>query len=152
MNRDRIRRAAGLVLLLGYTLGTLLGTAHLALVEHTVCADHGEVTHGATACADAPAVLDACAEDAEGEDGPRVAAAAETDGAHEHCATELALRADLRFEAGPCVARAAPPVLVRTAPFRGRLRVRDDVLELAPKQSPPAHARAHGTARDPFPA
>ena len=132
------RRAAALLALWTYVVATLLTTAHLALTEHGVCADHGEIVHGGAACATAPAAPDVVEEAPAAADGSRVVAGDAAEAEHEHCASAFALRADRRHEPSPAAACGAPPELARAPDRGGRLRVQDDRLSFAPKQSPPA--------------
>jgi hypothetical protein len=132
----RLRRTAVLVALWAYVLGTLLGTAHLALTEHRVCADHGEIVHGEPACATAPAAPSVAVDELAADCPSFLAADASEE--HEHCRTAFALRSDRRIETPPAAACGAPPALARAPDRAALLRVQDDRLSFAPKQSPPA--------------
>lgn len=123
--------AALSVLLVGsYVLSSL----HFALVRHTLCAVHGELMHEDAEHADhaAPSVF--------GSKTGVLTSEIRTHSEHEHCslpcrigndhallAAHSAQIADNGRDAPGCPASSSPHVAL-------------DILQLAPKQSPPLHA------------
>jgi hypothetical protein len=132
----RLTTWLGLLLVLNATIGASL---HFAVVQHAVCAEHGETVH-----VDSEAMADALEEARHGhrhagiDDGLPGGA----DGSHEHCAAIMVTREDIVISD---VSGASITLDVLPAP---RLEVRTDVtsprgpplLLLAPKTSPPVHA------------
>jgi hypothetical protein len=141
--QTRGRAATGLVLRLWVGLlalllcGSSLGeTAHLVLVQHAVCTEHGELIElhdGATAAASVAADTH--------EEGTRVAAPAD-EGEHEHCQLLGRKQQDLTLPEGAAAAA------ISQAPGAGRAALHESptalaplsALSLAPKTSPPASA------------
>lgn len=127
-----LRRAAALSALAALLLQGTSG-GHMLLVEHTRCAEHGELVHdalghrhdaGLHVAADAPAFESA------GDDAP--------DSAHEHCAPIAdrrdAIVAVVSAEVAPSSPMPPPRVLsTETVAVPGESRFR-----VAPKNSPPA--------------
>lgn len=116
--------------------GQLLGTAHLLLMPHAVCAEHGELIHLHDGVA---------AEDAAHHESPvttqlSVPEAAEAD-AHEHCLASALRRDQLALY-------EAPSTLILVSASQAVARVERSVhapksvaiLLLAPKSSPPSLA------------
>jgi len=131
----RVRRAnmrATSTLLLAAQLLTL---GHLAIVQHTICAEHGEVIHSGS-----PHEARALPAPDEGAaSGPALGGEAPpVEHAHDHCLARanarerFALLPALDLMPGSLVATATPPALsaVSVAPAIA-------VLLLAPKNSPP---------------
>lgn len=112
----------------------LFGLAHMVVVEHERCAEHGELVHGD---GHAPGAVAAPIARVTTTAASRALPAwpDEADGDHEHClsATE---RRDLR------AARVEAPVLVRSAGLQaihpaGTVAIARALYRTAPKTSPP---------------
>jgi hypothetical protein len=123
--------ALAALLLVGSSLGQ---AAHLAVVEHAICAEHGDLLHAADSHAATAGPAD---HDDEGGSTP------EQGGDHEHCQ----LLARNQGEQALPVASAdgallpfAVPALVELAPSVARARPAQAPLSLAPKTSPPRRA------------
>jgi hypothetical protein len=125
------RISLGLLVLLVYVAGSLASAAHLALVTHRVCSEHGElvhVEHAQAAQAETPRT-GACASVRAGSQGRP---------GHEHCGLAQGLPevfdpvrgADVPGRPA-CTPAADEPRAVLRAPREARYR-------LAPKHSPPA--------------
>ncbi|MGD8859325.1 MAG: hypothetical protein PVI30_04885 [Myxococcales bacterium] len=139
-----VRRPARLSAALALCLSALLqvsGPLHYLLVEHGVCAEHGEATHAAGGHHDHGSRVGragiAGAARPRATPGPAVAAAGDADHrSHEHCLLACRPRVAATVGPAPVVAsvvglRAAPSPL---APDRAH---RAPALQLAPKTSPP---------------
>jgi hypothetical protein len=113
--------------------GTQLG--HMLLVEHAICAEHGELVHGEAHQAVEPWALDAAAGQSM---ALRPGFAAEQAHAHEHCGTASERRDAVASAALTPLGLVrldlivAPPAELSPHP-RPRAQ-----LSLAPKTSPPA--------------
>ena len=132
VNSKVLRRTCALTALLALFLqGSSSG--HMLLVEHTRCAEHGELVHdGRAHHHDAGAGVEVAAPVLEGVSGEA------QDQAHEHCIPSAdrrdALLAIVDAQVAPCsiaVSPGAPPADPFTAAAEKRFRV-------APKNSPPA--------------
>jgi hypothetical protein len=127
-----IRRACVLLGMLGLFLQGSTG-GHLLLVEHTRCAEHGELVHGNS-------LHHHASDDLVGPNDPAVSGIARgtAEGSHEHCALSADRRDALHLIPGPRIVAYAdaagevsePPTTRPTADL-GRFRI-------APKNSPPA--------------
>jgi hypothetical protein len=109
----------------------LLAVAHMSVVVHAVCAEHGELVHAAGPEAEQ---LSAAAD-------RELHAAPAADGGHEHCAVAACRRQPVelseRFSTEAVVAAVAEPIADTGADvFISRLRL----LQAAPKASPPCTA------------
>lgn len=132
----RLTTWIGLILVLNATVGASL---HFAIVQHAVCAEHGDTVH-----VDSQAMADALE---EARHGHRHAGIDESlpggaDGSHEHCAAIMVTREDAVISgvsAGPQALDPLPAphleALTEVTSPRG-----PPLLQLAPKTSPPVHA------------
>ena len=126
----RTRGFSGLALVAAFIGGAIGPLAHLALVPHIRCAQHGELIHGT-------AVATVAAPPASETPTATTAPVRETE-EHDHCGVTAEQRA---------TTATATPRFVITAPLalasigvghEARLAV--ELLQLAPKASPPARA------------
>jgi hypothetical protein len=139
-DRSHLRRLGALsirvqaaVTALVFVLSSLIGLVHEATTRHVVCAEHGELMHGALetaerAAAGAPAQLGATRDPAiPGAHG------------HEHCSLTSTIH-NVRVEPRPPALVPAPPVIsdVGDAAPRAQRHRGDLVYRTAPKTSPPA--------------
>lgn len=126
----RVLAALAALLLVGSSLGQ---AAHLAVVQHAICAEHGDLLHAA----DAHTASTADAEhDDEGGSTP------EQGGDHDHCqllARNQGEQALPGVSAVSALLPVAPPALIELATVVPA-RPAQAPLSLAPKTSPPRHA------------
>ena len=122
--------ASALLVLLG--AGQALPGLHHALVQHVVCADHGELTHD-----DHEAAPAAERERADASESARPESNAEHH-AHEHCA-EPAITGNPSLAAAECraVEFGSKRPLPAVAPRAERSQSSLDLLAFAPKLAPP---------------
>ena len=127
-NVKRLQRSAGaLALVLTFVLAQFAGALHLALERHEVCADHGELIHGA----DAHRVADAHGPaPADPVDHVSVEGAGEV-GEHAHC--DVLPATERRRE----LALAPPIVVERALNASSRPHEAIPLLLRAPALSPP---------------
>lgn len=127
-----IRSACGLTALVALLLQGSSG-GHLLLVEHTHCAEHGELVH-AEAAHGHEARLAGTADQVAVRGMPSEA----SDAAHEHCALTAERRDALQAIAA---AQLSPHVIELEAPRKSReafVRFDAERFRVAPKNSPPA--------------
>ena len=125
--------ATALALTLIATAGQLLGVAHMLLVPHAMCAEHGALVHVASETAPARE------RDGAARSEYRDAGAGNESDHHDHCLSDAARRAAW------VVARAAssklPAFALASAPAVCAADSAErsvDLLSLAPKSSPPS--------------
>jgi hypothetical protein len=122
--------ALAALLLIGTSLGQ---AAHLAVVEHAICAVHGDLLHEAEAHADTNAHAE---HDDEGGSAP------EQGGDHDHCQLLARSQIEQALPVAPAdseIASVARLALVELATSLEAPPARAP-LSLAPKTSPPRHA------------
>lgn len=126
-----IRRACALAGLLAVILQGSAG-GHMLLVEHTRCAEHGDLVHGDAAHHHSSSRGEATAATLEGH-GEH-----DSDAAHEHCAL-MADRRDAVVAPGSAqLTTIASNAFDCAAPFQERLLSEQARFRIAPKTSPPA--------------
>jgi len=137
-SRNTTRRVVrlGCVLLVGVVLAGHVGAVlHQSLVQHAVCSEHGEATHGDVVAK--PGAAERVVAHASYDGIP--ASAADDD--HEHCLLALTRR-DAAVAARSHDTTLAPPqaaklaTVLETSPAHAPIAT----LRLAPKSSPPAIA------------
>jgi len=125
-------RLLGICLSLLLVGGQLAALGHLTLVEHSVCAEHGELTHAHGARADRASALPS-------EQTALSRGAGSDDLGHEHCAFIARAREGLLLP--PTTASLAPPqpgaIAQQAACAECHPLGRLAALCVAPKQSPP---------------
>lgn len=130
---DRKLRSSVLALALLGVVGQLSGVAHLLLVPHAVCAEHGAVVHAAE---HAHAALATTAR--ESATAKVVAAEHAGDDHDEHCGSYLVRRADACVSNASAV-HVATALLAPQPPLAAAARTHGvAILTFAPKCSPPA--------------
>lgn len=128
--RRSSRRAQLLALLCA--AGQLAGVAHLTLVRHQACPQHGDLLHG-----DAAHGVHAAPQAQSDHAAFRAAAAIDGRDEHDHCSVPCERRKQVLPDAShalvsaACGAEPCPSALIQT-------QHGVEVLSLAPKQSPPA--------------
>jgi hypothetical protein len=137
-----VRRSARLTAALALGLSALLqvsGPLHYVLVEHRVCAEHGEATHGEAGHHDhGHAVV------GDTEIGRPIGAAGLAVGrsdaaehpSHDHCLLASRPRDAAAAQGAPVAAGRVAPTMAPSRPAPGRAH-RAPALQLAPKTSPP---------------
>ena len=131
----RVLAALVALLLLGSSLGQL---THFLVVQHAICAEHGELleVHGGAEHADAVA----SDPDSGGDHAPAPAPDAEND--HDHCQLLARQHRELGLPVAPPVA-IAPAVATQLPSWFAVSQsptMAQAPLALAPKTSPPGHA------------
>lgn len=113
--------------------GQLAGVAHMALVRHVTCPEHGELLHAeddgtpsAPTPADGTASLAALTEDSESSHG------------HDHCAVAIQRRAQTMPVSRVAVAHTVSPVTEASNERAAPAMPLGAIYRLAPKSSPPA--------------
>lgn len=143
MNRSRLRReysgrrALSLLAAVVCIVAQLAGAAHFALVPHSVCAEHGELVHGAAHSASTAAAR------ADGASGAVIRSAGDSDAdhGHDHC-TVTSHRVDARHVERVVIAVTEPRAAIEpTAVLEPNCTPvpvpRALLLLMAPKSSPP---------------
>jgi hypothetical protein len=129
----RVAAAFAALLLLASSLGQV---AHFLLVQHAICAEHGELleVHGAEHPASATITLADSDEQAH-------ASAPDLEGEHDHCQHLARRQSELAVFTGATEALVIPPPAA-TLPkpsLAAEPRASHALLALAPKTSPPRH-------------
>ncbi len=122
-------RGAALALTLLFAVGQLAGFAHLVLVPHVTCPEHGELMHAEAAPA-APTL-------AGGPARAWLNRGARAHG-HDHCLAFSSRREDVLAAAGPAAPEVQAPAPHSAPPARTPFAPPLALLRLAPKGSPPA--------------
>lgn len=126
----RVLAALAALLLMGTSVGQ---AAHLAVVQHAICAEHGDLHHAAEAHADTNAHAE---HDDEGGSAP------EQGGEHDHCQLLGRHQGEQALPVAPSnseIVSVARPAFVELA-TSFEARPAQAPLSLAPKTSPPRHA------------
>jgi hypothetical protein len=126
----RVLAALAALLLVGSSLGQ---AAHLAVVQHAICAEHGDLLHAADGHA---------APTAHAEHDDENGSMPEEGGDHEHCQVLARNQAEQALPAVPAVSGLLPvagPALLELATVVEARPARVP-LSVAPKTSPPRYA------------
>jgi hypothetical protein len=133
----RIRRTSPIAFLVVvvYLFGSLLADVHHAAVEHEVCAEHGELVH-----VDGHVAETAAHDDLEtSEDAPAIHSSDPAgEAGHEHCALLLGRTEESIPDVTPVLVTRTLLETSSALPTNEVHRAHEDLVRLAPKQSPPA--------------
>jgi hypothetical protein len=134
----RVTSWLALVLVCASVAGQLASFAHLALVRHSVCAEHGELIHSDDAGQDHAAAGAAVASGVPGRAAFSIAHGADAAHTHEHCLLVTGRREHAVHRAAVTFEDCAGVQQVLAVVVQPAAAVAPAVFAYAPKCSPPA--------------
>jgi hypothetical protein len=133
--RTSSRRGFAALLAALCVLGPILAQAHLVLVQHARCAEHGELLHlGATAPSESAVSSDSAT--GSGVSAPRTDPSESHE--HDHCVIASGRKTQAPAGSTAPLLSLSPPVRTVSPNVAGQLAPLLPLYILAPKNSPPA--------------